>query len=132
MRQKQNRNLETIMNWHYTQQQKAIKEICEELGLILYRPDYHALDRDCNTIMIYTKEAHEYNKELEKKWAKYGAHPFNEEYKRYICCLENTDANHHFSYEFMNGGRIDVRGLHYKEKIKEFIIKQYEKSEKEV
>ena len=131
MRQKRNRNLETTMNWHYTEQQKAIREICDELGLVLYYPNYHALDRDCNTVMIYTKEAHKYNKELEKKWAKYGMHPLNEEYQGYICCLENTNVNGHFSYDFMNHGKIDVRGLHFKEKIKEFIIKQHEAIKKE-
>lgn len=132
MKQKQNRNLETTMNWHYTQQQQAIKEICNELELILYYPNYHALDRDYNTVMIYTKEAHEHNKELEKKWAKYGMHPLEEEYKRHICYLENTDANGHFSYEFMNHGKIDVRGLYYKEKIKEFVIKQMELNKEEL
>lgn len=131
MKHKQNRNLETTMNWHYTQQQQAIKEICNELGLILYYPNYHALDRDCNTVMIYTKEAHEYNKELEKSGGKYGMHPLNEEYKKYICYLENTDVNHHFSYEFMNSGRIDIRGLYYKEKIKEFVIQQMELNKEE-
>ena len=58
-------------------------------------------------------------------------HQINEEYKKYIYYLENTDVNHHFSYEFMNGGRIDIRGLYYKEKIKEFVIQQMELNKEE-
>lgn len=97
-----NRNYKTVMDATYVEQQEAIKSICEELGLILFRPNYHADKTDCNTVMIYTKEADEFNKTL-PSWAS------NDEYAKPVCYLENTDCNGHFDLNFFNRGKVDCR-----------------------
>ena len=121
-KQQMNRNYATCINSEYITQQRTIDRICEELGLVAYRPEYHALSPDCNTVLIYTKADHEYNKQLEAKWRKLGLYPLESEYKCYLLALENTDINGCFSLRFMNRGKIDLRWLHFAEPIREAIL----------
>lgn len=124
-----NRNYNYVLNPIYQEQQQTISEICSKYGLILYYPDYHAKDNDCNTVLIYTKEAAEYNTKLEIEYQKkYSCYPSSEEYKKYICSFTNTDINGHFSYDFMNNGKIDLRSLNYKENIGNYIKKFIEEA----
>lgn len=117
-----NRNTKVVANARYAEQQKAINEICEKRGLVAFRPNYHAVANDCNTVLIYSKAAHDYNQNLEKEYRqKYGAEPHLSLYKPFICFIDNTDANGGFSYDFMNRGTIDLRGLHFAEKIEKYI-----------
>lgn len=115
-----NKNYVTSENPYYKEQQRAIKEICNELNLVVFYPDYHADKRDNNTVMIYTHEANEYNNKLPNN-------SMNEEYKSYVCFLENTDMNGMFSLSYMNHGKIDLRGYNTaKDKIKEFVLQKLE------
>jgi hypothetical protein len=108
-------------NVNYKIQQAAIKEICEELKLIPFYPNYHGDKQNKNTVLIYTPENHEYNKKL-PEWAS------QNEYEPYVCHLENSDINGNFNFGFMNHGKLDIRGLNVKEKIKEYILTQLKKS----
>ena len=99
-----NRNLKSELDHNYRTQQQAIKEICNELNLVAYYPNYHADKTDKNTVIIYTKEGHEYNETLPDN-----AHVEDE--KGRICEFENSDINGHFNTAFMNFGRLDFRGL---------------------
>lgn len=95
----------------YKRQQAAIKEVCQELGLVAFYPDYHGADRDKNTVLVYLPEDDEYNRELEK-----GGYPmFNydgtELYRRPLWTFENTDVNGLGNYRFANRGSLDLRGL---------------------
>lgn len=117
-----NRNIKVVANARYAEQQKIINEICEKRGLVAFRPNYHAVTNDCNTVMIYSKAAHDHNQSLEKEYRqKYGAEPPLSLYKPFICFLENTDVNGIFSYDFMNRGTIDLRGLYFAEEIEKHI-----------
>ena len=121
---KKNRNLTTELNPAYVRQQDLLKSLCEEFGLVYFTPSYHAQDNDCNTVLIYTKEAHEYNKEIDKE-----EFPDRNKYKDYICSFENSDVNGHFDYGFMKcrkGSdlpfRIDLRGLKAEETLRNAFI----------
>lgn len=110
------KNYITKLDYRYIEQTKAIKEICKELGLIAFYPNYHGDKQDNNTVLIYTPEAHEYNKTL-PEWSR------QEDYKPYICWFENTDTNGHFDLNWMNRGKIDLRGLNSEHtKIREYIL----------
>ena len=123
-----NRNYNCVLNKRYSEQQQTISEICSKYGLILYYPDYHAKDNDCNTVLIYTKEAAEYNAKIEIEYQKkYSFYPSSEEYKKPICSFINTDVNGHFSYDFMNNGKFDLRSLNYKTNIENFIKESMKK-----
>ena len=116
-----NKNTYAYINPVYRGQQEAIKEICNELNLIVFYPNYHAVGNDNNTVMIYTPEANEYNKNLPIGSS-------NKDYKKYVCFFENTDLNGKLNYAFMNHGQIDLRGLTpAKDKIKAFILQELEK-----
>ena len=109
-------NYNKTLNVNYKIQQVAINKVCEDLGLVVYRPNYHGDKTDKNTVLVYTNEAHEYNKTL-PEWANY------EQQKPYICHFENTDRNGHFDFGFMNHGKLDLRAYNKEEEvIKEFII----------
>jgi hypothetical protein len=103
-----NRNQTIETDYRYTSQQQALREICDELGLVYFRPNYHAKKGDCNTVLIYTKEDNQ----------------------TYVCALENTECNGYFSLDFMNYGRIDLRGLKTKEILKDHINLSLEKYKK--
>ncbi len=106
-----NRNLS--IDVRYKMQQEAIKEVCEELGLVAFYPNYHSKDRDCNTVLVYTQEAHKFNEAL-PYYASYN------EYAPYICSFENTNCNGWFDLNWLNHGKIDCRD-NVKAKIKAFI-----------
>ena len=104
-----NRNRVTALDPRYTQQQTAIKEACENLGLKVFYPNYHAAKNDCNTVLIYTQEAFEHNAEMDKYEKEHGYRP--QEDKKYLCWFENTDTNGQFSLSFMNRGSLVLIGL---------------------
>ena len=114
-----NKNYQSYLHPDYERQQQVIKEICEELDLVAYYPNYHADKQDKNTVLVYTKEANDYNKTL-PNWA------WNEQYKPYVCHFENSDINGNFSLDWLNHGNIDCRGINevdfLKEKIKNYIL----------
>lgn len=116
MERKYNRNETKIMDSKYVKQQNAIRKICRDLNLVVYYPNYHADKKDNNTVIIYTKEGHEYNETL----SSYAS--VNDEKGR-VCTFENTDVNGMFDMNWMNHGSIDMRGINSEEKIEEFIKK---------
>ena len=104
-----NRNQIITLDPRYTQQQIAIKEACETLGLKAFYPSYHAAKNDNNTVLIYTKEDFEHNAEQDKYEREHGYRP--QEDKKYICWFESTDINGQFSLNFLNRGGLVVCGL---------------------
>lgn len=111
---------ETRLKPEYERQQRYLNEIAQKLGVVCYRPNYHAKSGDKNTVLLYTKENHEYNSKL-PDWAS------NEEYRPYFWSFENTDANGIESYQFANHGRIDLRGLKEQETLEAEIVKALDK-----
>ena len=118
-----NKNYISYLSPQYTRQQEAIKEVCKELDLIVHYPNYHADTQDKNTVLIYTKEANEYNKKL-PEYAR------NEDYKSSICHFENSDCNNNFSLDWLNHGTIDCRGINEKERIKDYLINKLDEYNK--
>ena len=114
-----NKNYQVTLDIRYKRQQEAIKEVCKDLNLIAFYPNYHADKTDNNTVLIYTQDAHEYNRIL-PEYAR------NEEYKPCLCYFENTDINGHFSLNWLCKGKIDCRGINEKERIKNYIIQKLE------
>lgn len=111
-----NRDMDEDRRYH--EQQRAINEIAARLGLVAYRPDYHGRTRDKNTVLLYTKEDHEHNCEVDTRPIHYGsadeAKMFGctDEtyfYRPYLWCFENTDVNGMFSFDFAEHGAIDLR-----------------------
>lgn len=86
----------------YLRQQQAIKNACEELGLVPFYPDYHGMAGDKNTVIVYTKEDAVYNEEQD------GAS--RPEYRPFLWNFENSDVNGKESYDFANHGQLDLRG----------------------
>ena len=103
----------------YSIQQQALREICYDLGLKIFYPDYHQKRGDKNTVLLYLKEDFDYNADLDKQEKKLGYLPG--EYKQAVCYLENTDCNGRLDMKFMNHGRLDLRGLDWKDKLREYI-----------
>ena len=89
-------------NYMYEARQQAIKEICEELNLEMFKPDYHGKKGDAGTVIIYTKDSGSGVKQ--------------------ICHFESTDINGFIDWNFLNRGAIDLRGLAIKSKVKKYII----------
>ena len=104
----------------YRWQQDAINEIADNLGIVAFRPEYHAKKNDHNTVLFYTKDDDAFNRELEKK-------PYYDVngYRRPFFSFENTDANGRESFDFANFGRIDLRPLNWKETLKATIKLKY-------
>lgn len=96
----------------YSQQMKYLKELADELGVVMFLPSYHAQTGDCNTVLFYFKEDDDYNRRIDKEAPK-GLPPSNDMYRRQYWSFENTDCNGRFSHDFANFGRIDLRPLNW-------------------
>lgn len=94
--------------YQYRAQMKAIKDVCKELNVTPYFPDYHS-DNDPNTVLIYFNADAEYNRALEKANAPFT--PRSDEYRPYFFCFQNTDINGRYDQNFANNGSIDLRPL---------------------
>lgn len=79
-----NRNIISYLDNRYMEQQTAIKEVCKELNLVAFYPNYHADKRDCNTVIVYTKNDDR------------------------VCSFENTDINGLFDLNYMNRGKLKL------------------------
>lgn len=106
----------------YLEQQRAIAQIAEKLGVVVFRPDYHRAKGDKNTVLLYTKEDAAHNVEVDKisknsiTYTASGAEDrpyFIDDkyiYRDHFWCFENTDVNGLLNYHFANFGKIDLRG----------------------
>ena len=104
----------------YLNQQQVIMDVCKELGLVAFYPDYHGQERDKNTVLVYLPEDDEFNRKLEKQ----GCWDTNL-YEKPIFTFENSDVNGFGDYGFANFGRLDLRGSRYKRVIRGAISLAY-------
>jgi len=107
---KNNRNIQVSVNPQYEAQQRALREICDELGVVYYLPDYHAMDGDNNTVLVYSKEAASFNEALDICEKDMGISIPSEKYRMHFFAFENTDANGLFDMSCANRGSINLRG----------------------
>ena len=119
-----NRNRITMLDPRYEAQQKAIRTVCTELGLVAYLPSYHAAQGDSNTVLVYSKAAAEHNAKMDKYEAEHGYRP--EKDMPYICWLENSDINGMFDLDFMCYGALDLRASNYEDKLRAYIKPKWE------
>jgi len=90
-------------NIYYTERQKALKEICTELNLEIFFPDYHGKKGDAGTVFIDSKTSINGMKD--------------------ICTFESTDINGNIDFGFLNRGSIDLRRFKdIKPKLKKYIL----------
>ncbi len=55
------------LHFKYRQQMNFLKELANELGVVMFRPSYHAQTGDCNTVLFYFKEDDEYNRKVDRE-----------------------------------------------------------------
>lgn len=101
------------LHFKYRQQMQFLKELADELGVVMFRPSYHAQTGDCNTVLFYFKEDDEYNRKVDRENPGLSLETKNQMYRRQFFSFANTDCNGMFSHDFANFGRIDLRPLHW-------------------
>lgn len=124
----------------YTMQQRALDEIAGKLGVVAYRPDYHRKDRDKNTVLFYTREDEEHNRLVDKQPTRYTASeaadrmkynrveiPPEFVYRNSFWSFENSDLNGMLDYRFANYGKLDLRGIRWKDVLEGHIRLAYAK-----
>lgn len=119
-----NRNRIEFLDTKYVAQQRAIKTVCNELGLVAYLPSYHAAKDDPNTVLVYSKFAADHNFKMDCCEASLGYRP--EKNMPYICWLENSDINGMFDLDFMCYGALDLRVSNYEDKLRAYIKLKWE------
>lgn len=129
-----------IVESEYIEQQRALDEIASKLGVVAYRPDYHRKDRDKNTVLFYTREDEEHNRFVDKQPTRYTANeaadrmkynrveiPSEFVYRNSFWSFENSDANGMLDYRFANYGKLDLRGIRWKDVLEGHIRLAYAK-----
>lgn len=115
-------------SFRYGEQQKWFDLVAAKIGVVCYRPDYHADARDANTVLFYTKEDAEHNRKVDRQpihytqseardRKKYSQIDIPDEYvwHDHFWSFENTDVNGHLNYDFGNFGKLDLRGTHWRD-----------------
>lgn len=142
MRKGHNRNLYITTDYRYVEQQRELNDIATKYGLVAFRPDYHAADRDCNTVLIYTIDDFAHNHRVDQEsyaqWTTYTASeakrtPFHIDdkyiYRDYIFSFENTDRNGLFDMGYANRGKVNLLHYKWKEELEKFFCESIAKSE---
>lgn len=106
----------------YEIQQNFLAQLAEELGVEVYRPDYHRKSGDKNTLLFYTKEAAAHNRLVDKLSRGYTGSeardakkycgvtiPPEQVYQDSFWWFENSDVNGQLNLDFANFGRLDLR-----------------------
>lgn len=103
----------------YVRQQQFLRELCEKNGWVYFRPNYHAQDTDCNTVMIYRREDEEYNKALEARGFGefYIAGQRTNSFRDPFFTFANTDVNGRGDLNFANFGTIDLRWTNWQTRL---------------
>lgn len=98
-------------HWQYREQQKFLNEVAERLGVVCFRPEYHAKSRDKNTVLFYTKDDDRRCREVDRQ----GVRCDDPSYPRHFWSFENSDRNGLFDFNFVSFGKLDLRGSRWRE-----------------
>lgn len=104
------------------EQQRQLDELAQEMNAVAYRPDYHGRTGDPNTLLFYTKEDDERNRELERsgriitsfqfddmKWRRIDTSGLEDRVERpYFFAFTNTDLNGMYDTRYANCGKFDL------------------------
>ena len=109
-------------NYRYEEQQNVLAYVAGKLGVVAFRPNYHGEKGDKNTVLFYTKEDAQHNREVDRQPTSYSsseARDLSRTWKQEIdekyvyrdafWWFENSDLNGIFSYDYANFGKIDLR-----------------------
>lgn len=102
-----------MSDYRYNAQMNVLRKVSNELGVVMYMPNYHRHKGDKNTVLFYLKEDHAYNERVDKKYSELSQSTRNEMYRHYFWSFSNTDRNDELSYDYANHGSIDLRELDY-------------------
>ncbi|MBR3972917.1 MAG: hypothetical protein IKJ99_03055 [Oscillospiraceae bacterium] len=124
-----------VSDYRYREQQQFLNELAVRHGFVTFRPDYHGLPRDCNTVLFYTMADAKHNREVDREPTsysrseandrmKYGGIQISEKYiyRDHFFAFENTNRNGHYDLDFANFGRLDLRGSDWHEKLEGAIL----------
>lgn len=126
-------------NYRYREQQQFLNELAVKHGFYIYRPDYHAAPRDANTVLFYTLEDEWHNKKVDGQMFRYSCSeacdrmkmglliPDFQVYREHFFSVENTDVNGLYDMGFMNFGKIDLRGLDWRDRLEGAILVAFAK-----
>lgn len=124
-----------IADHRYREQQEFLNHLAVKHGFATYRPTYHAAPRDKNTVLLYTLDDEKHNRHVDSQPVTYSrseaAHRM--EYGGFVIaddCIyrdpffsfENTDANGMFDTQFVNFGKIDLRGTEWRDRLEGAIM----------
>jgi len=110
----------------YILQQQVLDNIATKLGVVCFRPNYHAKKGDANTVLFYTKEDHAHNCHVDRQPTTYSPSQaadlpyFIDEkyiYRDHFWFFENTDINGRHDLDFANFGMFDLRGHEWAKRI---------------
>lgn len=102
-----------MSDYRYNAQMNTLRKVADELGVVMYMPNYHRDKGDKNTVLFYLKEDHDYNERVDKEYPNLSQSTRDEMYRHYFWSFSNTDRNGELSYDFANHGRLDLRGTDY-------------------
>lgn len=128
MKRKMNYDRLAGKSYRYIEQQEWFNQVAAKLGVVCYRPDYHADNRDANTVMFYTKEDAEHNRKVDRQPTRYTRSeaadrkkfskidiPDEYVWRDAFWTFDNTDVNGHLNYDFGNFGKLDLRGMNWRD-----------------
>lgn len=96
------------MNKKYLDQMVFLREISDRLGVVMYKPDYHAKKGDKNTVLFYFKEDDERNRKIDTECVGLSQENKNSMYRKYFFSFENTDINCQYSQDYANHSTISL------------------------
>lgn len=115
----------------YVQQQSALAEIASELGVVCFKPRYHGIGNDKNTVLFYTAEDAERNLLVDKQvFASFRnlsdsieekGHiqvPTEKVHLNFFWSFENSDIDNQLNYDFANAGKLDLRSNRWRDILK--------------
>lgn len=95
----------------YAEQQRFFNEVAARLGVVCFRPTYHAKRGDKNTVLFYTKADDSRCRDLDSRGVPCDAPG----YPRQFWSFENSDRNGLLDLNFGNFGQLDLGGPRWRE-----------------
>lgn len=106
-----------MSDYRYNAEMNVLRKVADELGVVMYFPNYHRAKGDKNTVLFYFKEDHDYNERVDKEYPGLSQSTRDEMYRHYFWSFSNTDRNGELSYDYANHGSIDLLCLDWRKRL---------------